>query len=71
MPGASATIALLRARQSKIDFPLMVPTVLERSSWVDRERPIRLYRFDDKGKDKRTVRLTFKMGSNDYWGCGA
>ena len=45
----------------------MVPTVLERSSWIDRERPVRLYRFDEKGKHK-TVRLTYKMGSNDYWG---
>ena len=45
----------------------MVPTVLERSSWIDRERPIRLYRFDDKDKHK-TIRLTYKMGSNDYWG---
>ena len=45
----------------------MVPTVLERSSWIDRERPVRLYRFDEKGKHK-TIRLTYKMGSNDYWG---
>ena len=45
----------------------MVPTVLERSSWIDRERPVRLYRFDEKGRHK-TVRLTYKMGSNDYWG---
>ena len=45
----------------------MVPTVLEKSSWIDRERPIRLYRFDDKDKHK-TIRLTYKMGSNDYWG---
>ena len=35
----------------------MVPTVIERSSWIDRERPIRLYRFDDKDKHK-TIRLT-------------
>ena len=41
-------------------------TVIERSSWIDRERPIRLYRFDDKGH--KTVRLVYKMGSNDYWG---
>jgi len=67
VPGASASLDLLRQRQSKVDFPLMVPTVLERSSWIDRERPIRLYRFDDKDKHK-TVRLTYKMGSNDYWG---
>ena len=44
-----------------------MPTVIERSSWIDRERPIRFYRFDDKDKHK-TIRLTYKMGSNDYWG---
>ena len=45
----------------------MVPTVIERSSWIDRERPIRLYRFDEKDKHK-TMRLTYRMGANDYWG---
>ena len=68
VPGASASLDLLKARQSKVDFPLMVPTLLEKSSWIDRERPVRLYRFDGKGKDKKTLRLTYKMGSNDYWG---
>ncbi len=67
VPGAEAALDLLRERQARVDFPLMVPTVLERSSWIDRERPVRLYRFDEKGKHK-TVRLTYKMGSNDYWG---
>jgi LCP family protein required for cell wall assembly len=66
-PGASAALGLLRERQSKVDFPLLVPTVLERSSWIDRERPVRLYSFDERHKHK-TVRLTYKMGSNDYWG---
>ncbi len=67
VPGAEAALTLLRDRQSRVDFPLLVPTVLERSSWIDRERPVRLYRFDEKGKHK-TIRLTYKMGSNDYWG---
>jgi hypothetical protein len=66
-PGTSASIDLLKGRQSHVDFPLLVPTVIERSSWIDRERPIRLYRFDDKDQHK-TIRLTYKMGSNDYWG---
>ncbi len=68
VPGASAALDLLRERKSKVDFQLMVPTVLERSSWIDRERPIRVYRFKSDGKNKKTVRLTYKMGSNDYWG---
>jgi LCP family protein required for cell wall assembly len=66
-PGAGASLDLLRAIRGKVDFPLMVPTVIERGSWIDRERPIHLYRFDDKGKHK-TVRLTYRMGSNEYWG---
>ena len=45
----------------------MVPTVLERSSWIDREKPIRLYRIDPDGKHK-TVRLTYRTGGGEYWG---
>ena len=40
-PGAEASLALLRERAKKVPFPLMVPTVLERTSWIDRERPVR------------------------------
>jgi LCP family protein required for cell wall assembly len=65
-PGTGASLDLLRQRQKYVHFPLLVPTVIERSSWVDKERPIRLYPFDDKGH--MTVRLVYKMGSNDYWG---
>ena len=65
--GTSAALGLLRERQPKVKFPLMVPTVIEQSSWVDRERPIRLYRFNEDGRNK-TVRLTYRMGSNEYWG---
>ncbi|MSO95006.1 MAG: LytR family transcriptional regulator [Thermoleophilia bacterium] len=68
VPGTSAAIDLLRERQGKVNFPLMVPTVIEHSSWIDRERPIRLYWFDAKDPKHKTVRLTYKMGSNDYWG---
>src|SRR4029078_7632674 len=67
LPGASASLDLLRERQRKGDFDLMVPTGGERSSWIDRERPIRLYRFDDKDKHK-TIRLTYKMGLNEHRG---
>jgi LCP family protein required for cell wall assembly len=68
-PGAEASLALLRERAPKVPFEVMVPTVLERSSWIDRERPIRMYRIDPDGKHK-TIRLTYKTGSgvNEYWG---
>ena len=66
-PGTTASVDVLRERRGRVDFPLMVPTVIERSSWIDRERPARLYYMDDDRKHK-TVRLTYKMGSNEYWG---
>jgi LCP family protein required for cell wall assembly len=65
--GASAARDLLRERRSKVPFPLMVPTIIERSSWVSSEKPIRLYRIDPRGKHK-AVRLIYRMGSNEYWG---
>jgi LCP family protein required for cell wall assembly len=64
--GASAARDLLRERQGKVKFPLMVPTVIERSSWTSSEEPIRLY-WIDPGKHK-AVRLVYRMGSNEYWG---
>jgi LCP family protein required for cell wall assembly len=67
VPGAEASLDLLRERQRRVPFPLMVPTVIDRSSWIDRERPIRLYRIDPERKHK-AVRLVYRMGSNEYWG---
>ena len=66
-PGAEASLALLRERAPKLPFPVMVPTVLERTSWIDREKPIRMYRIDPDRKHK-TVRLTYRTGASEYWG---
>ena len=66
-PGAEASLALLQERAPKVPFKVMVPTVLERSSWIDRERPVRMYRVDPDGEHK-TIRLTYKTGANEYWG---
>jgi polyisoprenyl-teichoic acid--peptidoglycan teichoic acid transferase len=66
-PGAEASLALLRERARKVPFKVMVPTVLERSSWIDREKPIRMYRIDPDGKHK-TIRLTYRTGAREYWG---
>ena len=66
-PGAAASVELLRERERRVPFELMVPTVLERSSWIDRERPVRMYRIDPDGKHK-TVRLTYRTGASEYWG---
>jgi LCP family protein required for cell wall assembly len=65
--GSEASLQLLRDRAKKLPFPLMVPTVLERTSWIDRERPVRLYRIDPDRKHK-ALRLVYRMGSNEYWG---
>jgi LCP family protein required for cell wall assembly len=65
--GASAALGLLRERKDKVPFRLMVPTMIERSSWIDRERPIRMY-WIDPDREHKAVRLTYKMGSNEYWG---
>jgi LCP family protein required for cell wall assembly len=64
--GASAARDLLRERRSRVRFPLMVPTVIERSSWVDSSAPIRLYSIE--GTKHEAVRLVYRMGSNEYWG---
>ena len=45
----------------------MVPTVLERTSWIDREKPVRMYRIDPDRKHK-TIRLTYRTGISEYWG---
>ncbi len=66
-PGADAALQYLRDRKNRVPFPLMVPTVLEANSWIDREKPVRLYRMDPQGKHK-TIRLTYRTGALEYWG---
>ena len=58
---------LLRSVRKKVDFRLMVPSVLERSSNIDREVPIRVYSVT---KGERAVRMTFLSGNElaGYWG---
>jgi hypothetical protein len=55
---------LVRDR-NRAGFPLMVPTVLESSSRPTSLEPARLYYLTGK---KKTLRLTFTMGSGEYWG---
>jgi hypothetical protein len=65
-PAKSETLpAVRRAAAWKVGFPLQIPTVIERSSVLDSEVPYRVYKIDD---DKKTVRFTFRTGSNEYWG---
>jgi hypothetical protein len=60
----AATASLVRQQKAKVDFPLMVPSVLDRSSVPDSEVPVRTYRITD-GHD--SVRLVFRRGL-EYWG---
>jgi LCP family protein required for cell wall assembly len=61
------TQSLLRAVRRKVDFRLMVPKVVEGSSYVARDTPIRVYGIS---KGERAVRLTFLDSQNfsGYWG---
>jgi LCP family protein required for cell wall assembly len=59
------TVPVIRqAVRWKLGFPLQVPTILERTSRVDPEVPYRVYKI---GK-ARTLRLTYRTGTNEYWG---
>jgi LCP family protein required for cell wall assembly len=58
------TRPLLREAQKQVRFPLMVPTVVERSSFLDRQVPRRVY----KVAGHQAVRLVFSTGASEYWG---
>jgi LCP family protein required for cell wall assembly len=64
-PGATERV--LRSVKHRLPFTLMVPRVLERTSTLDNEKPIRVYALK---KGERAVRLTFRYGGglNEYWG---
>ncbi len=63
----SQSLSLLKSVRKRLDFPLLVPTVIERTSSIDREVPIRVYALK---RGQRAVRLTFLAGSElaGYWG---
>ena len=64
-PGESRS-TLFRLRK-RLPFTLEYPTLLERSSYLDSgysETPVRIYPLEGQP----TIRLTFRTGSNEYWG---
>jgi LCP family protein required for cell wall assembly len=61
----SATLGLLRSIKRRAGFPLMVPSLIERSSGIDFEKPLRIYQLR---KGDKAVRLTFRTGAQEYWG---
>jgi LCP family protein required for cell wall assembly len=59
---------LLTPLAKKVKFRLMVPTILERSSYPDRligDKPVRYYYIQGRSK---AVRLVFKTAGNEFWG---
>jgi LCP family protein required for cell wall assembly len=61
----AATLSQLRAIRHRADFPLMVPSLIERSSTLHFENPVRIYAMK---KGERAVRMTFRTGTQEYWG---
>jgi hypothetical protein len=59
-----AAAGLVREAQKQVRFPLMVPTVLERTSLPDRSVPVRVH----KVAGRPAVRLVFTNGALEYWG---
>jgi LCP family protein required for cell wall assembly len=63
----ATSLPLVRSVRRKADFPLMLPTVIERSSSPDPTTPVRAYETDGH----KTVRLTYRFfadGIHQYWG---
>ena len=61
----SATLGQLRAVRRRVEFPIMVPSLIERSSVLHWENPVRVYQIH---KGDRAIRMTFRTGAEEYWG---
>jgi LCP family protein required for cell wall assembly len=64
-PNAAMTRSLLLQASKRVRFRLQVPRLIESSSRLEFDAPIRVYNIS---KGHRAVRLTFRIGSNEYWG---
>jgi LCP family protein required for cell wall assembly len=62
---AALTRSLLLGVRRRVPFRLEVPRLVESSSQLDPETPMRVYRIK---KGHKAVRLTFRVGANEYWG---
>jgi LCP family protein required for cell wall assembly len=63
----ATSLPLIRQVRRKTDFPLMLPTIIERSSSPDPELPVRAYEINGH----KTVRLSYRLvadGVYQYWG---
>jgi LCP family protein required for cell wall assembly len=64
-PNAALTRSMLVQASKRVRFRLQVPRLVESSSRLEFDAPIRVYNIS---KGHRAVRLTFRIGSNEYWG---
>ena len=55
---------LLQPLRRRAGFPILVPTVREQSSSLSDVEGVRLYNLEGE----KALRLTYRMGSGDYWG---
>ena len=63
----ATSLPLVRQVRRKVDFPLMLPTIIERSSSPDTQMPVRAYEIDGH----KTVRFSYRLfadGVYQYWG---
>jgi LCP family protein required for cell wall assembly len=61
----SMTRSVLLQASKRVRFRLQLPRLVESSSRLEFDAPIRVYGIS---KGHRAVRLTFRIGSNEYWG---
>ena len=65
MVSPGLALSQLRSLRRRVPFRLQVPHVIERTSQLEFDAPIRRYRIQ---KDHLAVRLTFRTGADEYWG---
>jgi LCP family protein required for cell wall assembly len=61
-PGA--TLSLVQEAQRQVRFRVLVPAVLDRTSWPASSVPMRAYKVGGH----RAVRLVFDTSANEFWG---
>ena len=59
------SLSELRSARRRVKFRLEVPHVIERTSRLEFDAPIRVYKIQ---KRHRAVRLTFRTDADEYWG---
>jgi LCP family protein required for cell wall assembly len=65
VPNNLGTADHVRNAQKMVRFPLMTPTVVERTSSTHEAKPVRAYGIT---RGHKAVRLSFSTGASKYWG---